>query len=33
VFNRLFHVPSLLEEIDEHIDAEAGEATEGVSLR
>jgi putative flippase GtrA len=33
VFNRLFHVPSLLEEIDEHIDAEAGEATEDVSLR
>ena len=33
LFNRLFHVPSLLEEIDEHIEAEAGEAADDVSLR
>ena len=33
LFNRLFHVPSLLEEIDEHIDEEAEEAADNVHLR
>lgn len=33
LFNRLFHVPSLLEEIDEHIDEEAEEVADNVHLR
>jgi putative flippase GtrA len=33
LFNRLFHVPSLLEEIGEHIEEEAEEAPDHVRLR
>lgn len=33
LFNRLFHVPSLLEEIDEHIEEETEEAAGNVQLR
>jgi putative flippase GtrA len=33
LFNRLFHVPSLLEEIEEHIEEEAEEGPDHVRLR